>query len=159
MPMRPFNRTAAVIAGVALLVALVAYLLAGLGIGFPTHDAQLQLTSAHAAQTPGSEPPNTRIEAVSPPASNSVELTQDQLKSVSVEPVSEQIFRIEREAVGKIAFNDERSVQVFTPYQGRIIEVYARAGDAVKKGQLLFTVDSPDLVQAEQTLISTAGQL
>jgi len=49
-------------------------------------------------------------------------------------------------------------VQVFTPYQGRILEAVARTGDSVKKGQLLYTVDSPDLVQAESTLITTAGQ-
>jgi len=50
-------------------------------------------------------------------------------------------------------------VQVFTPYQGRIVGLFAKVGDDVRKGQTLFTIDSPDLLQAESTLISTAGVL
>jgi membrane fusion protein, heavy metal efflux system len=46
---------------------------------------------------------------------------------------------------------------VFTPYQGRIIALFASVGDDVKKGQTLFTIDSPDLLQAESTLIAAAG--
>src|SRR5260370_36947846 len=49
--------------------------------------------------------------------------------------------------------------QVFTPYQGRIVELFAKVGDEVKKGQALFTIDSPDLVQASSTLISSAAVL
>ena len=51
------------------------------------------------------------------------------------------------------------TVQVFTPYQGRIATLSAKLGDDVTKGQTLFTIDSPDLVQASSTLISTAGVL
>jgi len=50
-------------------------------------------------------------------------------------------------------------VQVFPPYQGKILEIFARSGDAVEKGQVLFTIDSPDLVQAESTLISADATL
>jgi cobalt-zinc-cadmium efflux system membrane fusion protein len=48
-------------------------------------------------------------------------------------------------AVGSIDFNRDMTVQVFTPYQGKIIELFAKVGDEVQKGQTLFTVDSPDL--------------
>src|SRR5215468_10169696 len=51
------------------------------------------------------------------------------------------------------------SVQVFTPYAGRIIGLFASVGDDVKKGQTLFTIDSPDLLQAESSLIAAAGVL
>ena len=51
------------------------------------------------------------------------------------------------------------TVQVFTPYQGRIATLSAKLGDDVAKGQTLFTIDSPDLVQASSTLISTAWVL
>jgi membrane fusion protein, heavy metal efflux system len=49
--------------------------------------------------------------------------------------------------------------QVFTPYQGRIIGLFAKVGDEVQKGQLLFTIDSPDLLQACSNLIAAAGVL
>jgi membrane fusion protein, heavy metal efflux system len=64
-----------------------------------------------------------------------------------------------KQAVGSIDFNEDMSVQVFTPYQGRIIGLYASVGTDVKKGQTLFTIDSPDLLQAESTLIAAAGVL
>jgi cobalt-zinc-cadmium efflux system membrane fusion protein len=48
---------------------------------------------------------------------------------------------------------------VFTPYAGRIIALFAEVGNDVKKGQTLFTIDSPDLLQAESTLIAAAGVL
>lgn len=95
--------------------------------------------------------------AVSP--NQSVELTAQQLRSVSVQPAVEQVFAPEREAVGNIDFNQDMTVQVSSPYQGRIVQLLAKSGDTVRKGQLLFTIDSPDLVQAESALISTAGVL
>ena len=69
------------------------------------------------------------------------------------------IFPIEKDAVGSIDFNEDMAVQVFTPYQGRIIALFGEIGDNVKKGQTLFTIDSPDLLQAESTLIAAAGVL
>ena len=66
-------------------------------------------------------------------------------------------FPQERRAVGNIDFNQDLLTQVFTQYQGRIIQAFAKVGDIVKKDQPLFTIDSPDLLQAESTLISAAG--
>jgi len=92
-----------------------------------------------------------------PQAADSVDLSDSQLASVKVEPVEERDFPTEKQAVGSIDFNEDMSVQVFTPYQGRIIALFAQVGDDVKKGQTLFTIDSPDLLQAESTLIAAAG--
>ena len=94
-----------------------------------------------------------------PPPRDSVELSDSQLASVKVEPAGERVFAIEKSAVGSIDFNQEMAVQVFTPYQGRIVGLFATVGDEVKKGQTLFTIDSPDLLQAESTLIAAAGVL
>jgi cobalt-zinc-cadmium efflux system membrane fusion protein len=91
--------------------------------------------------------------------SNNVDLSDAQLSAVKVEPVEERDFPRAKEAVGSIDFNEEMSVQVFTPYAGRIIGLFASVGDDVKKGQTLFTIDSPDLLQAESTLIAAAGVL
>jgi cobalt-zinc-cadmium efflux system membrane fusion protein len=100
----------------------------------------------------------TRGRADSPPT-DSIELSETQLKSVKVAAVEERDFPIEKEAVGSIDFNEELLTRVFTPYQGRIIGLFAKVGDEVEKGQLLFTIDSPDLLQACSTLISAAGVL
>jgi len=90
---------------------------------------------------------------------NSVMVSETQLASMQVEPATEQAFPIEKSAVGSIEFNEDMTVQVFTPYQGRIVGLFAKVGDDVKKGQTLFTIDSPDLLQAESTLIAAAGVL
>ena len=93
------------------------------------------------------------------PEAQTVTLSDQQLAEVKVESVGYQVFPIEKSAVGNIDFNQDMSVQVFTPYQGRIIEAFAKVGDDVRRGQPLFTIDSPDLLQAESTLISAAGML
>jgi cobalt-zinc-cadmium efflux system membrane fusion protein len=89
----------------------------------------------------------------------SVELNDKQLQTVKVEPAGEFTFPIEKSAVGSIDFNEDMTVQVFTPYQGKIVDLFGKVGDEVKKGQTLFTIDSPDLLAAEANLISAAGVL
>jgi membrane fusion protein, heavy metal efflux system len=94
-----------------------------------------------------------------PQEAKSVTLKDAQLSSVKVGPAGEHLFAIEREAVGSIAFNDDRSVQVYPPNQGKIIDLFAKLGDDVVKGKKLYTINSPDLVQAESALIAAAGVL
>ena len=89
----------------------------------------------------------------------SVDLTSTQSHSVFVQPVTARSFTPVRETVGTIDFNEDMTVQVSPPYQGRVARLLASAGDKVAKGQLLFTIESPDLVQAESTLIAAAGAL
>ena len=89
----------------------------------------------------------------------SIELTATQLATFKIGPVGTQVFPLQDQAFGSIDFNEDMETQVFTNYQGRIVSLFAKVGDDVQKGQKLFTIDSPDLVQAESTLISTAGVL
>ncbi len=86
-------------------------------------------------------------------------LTDSQLGSIKVGPVSDRDFMIQKEAIGSIDFNEDMNVQVFTPYQGRIIQTYANLGDEVKKGQILFTIESADFIAAESSLIGAAATL
>ena len=92
-------------------------------------------------------------------SSNTVVLSDAQLQMVSVGAVSEYTFPLQREAVGNIDFNEDLETQVYPPYQGRISQLYAKLGDNVSRGQVLFTIESPDLIQAESTLIAAAGVL
>jgi membrane fusion protein, heavy metal efflux system len=153
------TKRAAVLAGAVTLVA------AGACVGFFFADrlrTDLAASSANAAAAEKSDSPTAQganASAGDPATAKTVTLSETQLASIKVEPASERLFPIEKEAVGSIDFNEEMSVQVFTNYQGRIIELFVRVGDEVKKGDRLFTLDSPDLIQAESTLISAAGVL
>jgi cobalt-zinc-cadmium efflux system membrane fusion protein len=88
-----------------------------------------------------------------------LELSDSQLGEISLGTVSERSFPIQTEAVGNIDFNEDMAAQVFPPYQGRIVKLFAMMGDNVKRGQPLLTIESPDLIQAESTLIAAAGVL
>jgi membrane fusion protein, heavy metal efflux system len=61
--------------------------------------------------------------------------------------------------VGTIDFNENLLVQVFSQYQGKILKAFYNIGDEVQAGNVLFTIDSPDLLQAESSLLASAGVL
>lgn len=88
-----------------------------------------------------------------------VELTPNQLQAIKVGVVEQQMFRVIRSAVGNVDFNQDRSVQVSTPYQGRILQVFVNLGDRVSRGAPLFSLESTDLMTAAATLIQAAGVL
>ncbi|ATI29079.1 MULTISPECIES: efflux RND transporter periplasmic adaptor subunit [Ralstonia solanacearum species complex] len=103
------------------------------------------------------EAPASAVPAAPSRDGQSVTLSPTQLQYIKVAPVELRDFANRREAVGNIDFNQDRAVQVFSSYAGKIRGVYAKVGDTVAKGKPLFDIESPDLVQAESTLISTAG--
>jgi membrane fusion protein, heavy metal efflux system len=111
------------------------------------------------AVSPVANAQESNLRVVEPTYATSVTLNDKQLASVEVGPVGYHEFPLQKSAVGSIDFNEDMTVQVFTPYQGKIIQLYAKIGDEVKKGQRLFTIDSPDLLSAESNLISAAGVL
>ena len=88
---------------------------------------------------------------------NTIVVTEQQSKQVHVESSAFHDFVTEQNAVGYVDFNQDTTVQVLSTVSGRIRQVFIRSGDDVKKGQPLYSVDSPDLVQALSTLITTAG--
>jgi membrane fusion protein, heavy metal efflux system len=143
---RTSGRMQTAVVCVAALCALVVYW------EWPSTEgsrSEARMASASAAVSDASSTANDLF--------NNVNLSDSQLASVKVEPIEERDFPVEKEAVGSIDFNEDMETQVFTPYQGKIIALYASIGDDVKRGQTLFTIDSPDLLQAESTLIAAVG--
>jgi cobalt-zinc-cadmium efflux system membrane fusion protein len=88
-----------------------------------------------------------------------VELAPSQLQAIKIAPAKTWLFPLEREALGTISFVDDSTVQVFPPYPGRILQAFVELGDGVERGQPLYTIESPDLIQAESTFISAAAVL
>ena len=86
-----------------------------------------------------------------------VELSTSQLSSIKIEPVGSHAFPVEKEAVGNIDYDENLSVQVFPPYEGTIIKTFVELGAEVQKDQPIYTIKSPDLIQAESTLIGAAA--
>ena len=90
-------------------------------------------------------------------ADASVDLSPSQLNSIKIELVGSYAFPVEKEAVGNIDYDEDLSVQVFPTYQGTIIKTFAELGAEVHKDQPLYTIKSPDLIQAESNLIGAAA--
>ncbi len=91
----------------------------------------------------------------------------DQGATVSISPVVAQNMNVqtttvvrrdlEREirTVGYLEYDQERMVTVTTKYSGWIEKVYVNyLGEPVRKGQPLFDIYSPELLQTEQDLLS-----
>jgi cobalt-zinc-cadmium efflux system membrane fusion protein len=134
--------------GATVVVAVAAIVCAGLllgsGCGRPGN--------RNPPQGPGSATNSSQLDAV-------VELAANQLNAVKVEAVETYRFPVEKEAVGSIDFDEDLSVQVFPPYQGKILKTFVELGNDVQKGQPLYTIESPDLIQAESALIGAAAAL
>ncbi|MBX6373701.1 MAG: efflux RND transporter periplasmic adaptor subunit [Acetobacteraceae bacterium] len=89
-----------------------------------------------------------------PLAGGAFRLSEAEIRSLRIEPVALQEFRAERIAEGRIAYNEDRSTPVFSPYTGRVVRVIARIGETVAPGAPLFEIETTDLVQAANDLLS-----
>lgn len=94
-----------------------------------------------------------------PPARDSIDLDAKQTGMIKTGVVGTREFAQLKTAVGTIDFNENMLVQVFSQYPGKILKAFFNIGDDVKQGDVLFTIDSPDLLQAESTLLAAAGVL
>ena len=109
-----------------------------------------QATNAKTPQEAGAKSNTSPSEAI-------LDLSPSQLNSIKIEPVGSYLFPVEKEAVGNIDYDEDLSVQVFPAYQGTIIQALGELGAEVQKEQPLYTIKSPDLIQAESTLIGAAA--
>ncbi len=110
-------------------------------------------------RSPPSDKNRPVVAEVFPNGPVELDLSESQAASLKPEKVTWRDFPQEKQAIGSIDFNQNRLVSVFTPYQGRIISASLNVGDPVEKDQILFTIDSPDLLAAESALIAAAGAL
>jgi cobalt-zinc-cadmium efflux system membrane fusion protein len=98
-------------------------------------------------------------EAAPAPPSGTFRPTAQQLKTLTIEPVTVRQFVSQEITEGKIAVNADRSTPVFSPYSGRITRVIAGLGDNVKAGQPLATIEASEFAQAQSDLATALAQL
>jgi membrane fusion protein, heavy metal efflux system len=127
--------------------------------------AVLIWTSGFLSRADGQATKNQDVAAVSPDRGtaastmDAIELSEKQAASLKIGGLGMHEFAILKTAVGTIDFDENVLVQVFSQYPGKIIKAFYNVGDDVKQGDILFTIDSPDLLQAESTLLAAAGVL
>jgi membrane fusion protein, heavy metal efflux system len=130
---------------IALLAALAALLLAAIVL-----DRRLDVQQADSQA--GQNPAQTE-------SADSFKPTEHQWAGFAIAPVSERQFSRFQETDGKIAYDDDLTTPVFSPFTGRVTKVTARMGDRVKRGDPLATIQAAEFVQAENDLITAAAAL
>jgi membrane fusion protein, heavy metal efflux system len=88
-----------------------------------------------------------------------VRVTADQMHQLSVAAVELRPFRIEKAAVGQIAYNEDASTAVLASFTGRVTRLIARLGERVRQGAPLLEIDSPDIVQPQNDFLAAAAAL
>jgi Cu(I)/Ag(I) efflux system membrane fusion protein len=75
--------------------------------------------------------------------------------NVQIEPVGRRDVTRQIRTVGYLDYDQERMVTVTTKYPGSVEKVFVNyVGEPVRKGQPLFRIYSPELVQTQQELLS-----
>jgi membrane fusion protein, heavy metal efflux system len=143
VPNMTFNRIskARKLIGAAALVALLGLAILGASRISAQHEKSSELTSAMRRGLPFYTP------------------TSAEWASLSVEPVSERVFRAEHVTEGKIAVNEESSTPIFSPYAGRVTKLLVKPSDTVERGQPLFIVEATDTVQGLNDFVTALSTL
>jgi membrane fusion protein, heavy metal efflux system len=86
--------------------------------------------------------------------SDYVRVVADQMHQLEVVKVQPYAFRVQRSAIGHIAFNEDATTSVLTPFSGRVIRLIADVGSRVKRGDPLLEIDSPEQVAPQNEFIA-----
>jgi cobalt-zinc-cadmium efflux system membrane fusion protein len=86
-------------------------------------------------------------------------LTDEQRRQIRSEEVQSVAFQPVLSAIGQIAYNEDLSTPVPSPYSGRVVRVVAKLGDDVRRGMPLYDIESPDIVQAQIDFLTATGAL
>ena len=83
-----------------------------------------------------------------------IRVVGDQMHQLEVVKVAPYGFLDQRSAIGQIAFNEDASTIVLTPFSGRVTRLIARIGDQVRRGDPLLEIDSPEQVPPQNEFIA-----
>ncbi len=121
-----------------------------------THFKEIAWIAAGAiALTACGERPNAEKAAPPPPtvqqlpAGDFVPEGSPLRQRLAVQAVNDEALRSELEAPAAVEAEPTRMAKIAPPLAGRVVKLFVNFGDAVKQGQRLFTLDSPDLVSAQ----------
>jgi cobalt-zinc-cadmium efflux system membrane fusion protein len=81
-----------------------------------------------------------------------------QLASLTVETAQSRQFAITH-LTGRLYWNDDATVRIFTPVAGRVLSTMVDIGDPISVNAPLAAIDSPDFAQARADALTAAGNL
>ncbi|HEY1984089.1 MAG TPA: efflux RND transporter periplasmic adaptor subunit [Terracidiphilus sp.] len=116
------------------------------GALFLVVSAALLLAGCKGKQEGSGAPPPAQVIQV--PDMNLLTIDQNDAQKYSLATAEKVDAASELNVTGSVAPDVSREVPVISLANGRVVDVKARLGDDVKKGQLLFHVQSPDITNA-----------
>lgn len=101
-----------------------------------------------------------QAEAVAPASADGTFLATDkQWQTLRFETAHRQVFQNGVTTDGKIAVDDDRTTQVFSPFTGRVTRIFAKVGDTVRAGTPLFAVVANEAAQSDADILSAGMAL
>lgn len=88
-----------------------------------------------------------------------VRLTPSMADHVRVEEVVPSSLPVTMKAFGKIQLNEDQVAYVLAPLPGQVVRLSAKVGDSVRKGDVLFMINSRDVTAAVGELIDSRKDL
>jgi cobalt-zinc-cadmium efflux system membrane fusion protein len=80
--------------------------------------------------------------------------TKAQWESLRIASVQALPFVSELVTDGTVAYNDDTTTPVFSPYSGRVAKIFAKPGDVVARGAPLFSVEASEFAQGQNDLVA-----
>ncbi len=108
----------------------------------------------------GNDMPNAPSSSVSPaeagaqgktnlqPTDAVVKLEPGMMANIKIEQLSEKVLPSTFTATGKVNFNEDQMARILAPVAGQVINLHAKVGDSVAKGQALFYINSREAAAA-----------
>jgi membrane fusion protein, heavy metal efflux system len=91
--------------------------------------------------------PSTKTETpASSETTSSITLSPEQRSAIAVEVVQKRSLETDVTVPGKIVFNGNKVTPVLSQFSGRIVRLDAVVESTVRAGQVLGTIDTPDIV-------------
>ena len=134
-------------------LAVVALVAIGGWVGFPL------MAPLWAAREPAAAATAARTASPSSAPMQDVALSEQELRSLTIEAIATRSFRPRIVTEGKIATDEDRASPVFSPYAGKIVRILAAPGDIVRQGQVLFTIEATDMVAAQNDFVAAVSNL
>ena len=94
-----------------------------------------------------------------PPPPGTFRPTPEQWRGLSFAQVQPMGFADRVSTSGRIALDEDASVQVTPPFSGRVVSVPVKAGDRVAKGQVLLSAEASEVAQARSDLAAAQAAL
>jgi cobalt-zinc-cadmium efflux system membrane fusion protein len=85
--------------------------------------------------------------------------TAVQWTTLTTQPVTLQSFHSGFRTEGKIVIDEDRATRIYSPYAGRVKQLFAAPGDVVEQGQQIFVIEATDSVETQKDFVAAISDL